>query len=33
VTLTLNHPYLLLLRDDADGAIVFVAAVANPAQS
>jgi serpin B len=33
VTLTLNHPYLLLLRDDADGAILFVAAVANPAQS
>lgn len=33
VTLTLNHPYLLLLRDDSDGAILFVAAVANPAQS
>jgi serpin B len=32
VTLTLNRPYLLLLRDDASGAILFVARVANPNQ-
>jgi serpin B len=30
VTLNLDHPYLLLLRDDASGAIVFVARVADP---
>jgi len=30
VTLNVDHPYLLLLRDDASGAILFVARVANP---
>jgi serpin B len=29
-TVNLDHPYLLLLRDDASGAILFVARVANP---
>jgi serpin B len=33
VTVTFNHPYLLLLRDDTDGAILFVAAVSNPGES
>jgi serpin B len=33
VTVTFNHPYLLLLRDDTDGAILFVAAVADPGES
>jgi serpin B len=33
VTLTLNHPYLLLLRDDTSGTILFVAQVANPSES
>lgn len=30
---SLNHPYLLFLRDDATGAILFAARVADPAQS
>ena len=30
VTLRFDHPFLLLLRDDASGAILFVAQVANP---
>jgi serpin B len=33
VDVVLNHPYLLLLRDDASGAVLFVARVANPSQS
>lgn len=33
VDLKLNRPYLLALRDDASGALLFVALVANPAQS
>jgi serpin B len=33
IELTLNHPYLLLLRDNASGAILFVARIANPSQS
>jgi serpin B len=33
VTLRFDHPYLLLLRDETSGAILFVAAVANPSQS
>jgi serpin B len=32
VGLTLNHPYLLFLRDDDTGAILFAARVADPAQ-
>jgi serpin B len=31
VTVNLDRPYLLLLRDDASGAILFVARVADPA--
>jgi serpin B len=33
IEMTLNHPYLLLLRDDVSGAILFVARVANPSES
>jgi serpin B len=33
VTVNLDHPYLLLLRDDASGAILFVARVADPSTS
>ena len=33
VTVTFNHPYLLLLRDDTDDAILFAAVVANPGES
>jgi serpin B len=33
IDLKLNRPYLLALRDDASGALLFVALVANPAQS
>jgi serpin B len=33
VSLILNRPYLLLLRDDSDGNVLFVARVDNPAQS
>jgi serpin B len=33
VTVDLDHPYLLLLRDDASGAILFVARVADPSSS
>jgi serpin B len=33
VEIKLNHPYLLLLRDDASGTILFVARVANPGVS
>jgi len=32
VSMVLNRPYLLLLRDDNSGAILFVASVANPSQ-
>lgn len=32
VTLRFNHPFLLLLRDDASGAILFVAQVENPTE-
>ncbi|MGA2469906.1 MAG: serpin family protein [Solirubrobacteraceae bacterium] len=32
IKLTLDHPYLLLLRDDASGTILFVAQVANPSE-
>jgi serpin B len=33
VNMVLNHPFLLFLRDDASGAILFVARVADPAQN
>jgi serpin B len=33
VEIKLNHPYLLLLRDDVSGTILFVARVANPGVS
>jgi serpin B len=33
VTVNLDHPYLLLLRDDGSGAILFVARVADPSTS
>jgi len=33
VDLTLDHPYLLVLRDDASGTILFLARVADPSQS
>jgi serine protease inhibitor len=32
-SMILNRPYLLLLRDDDSGAVLFVASVANPSQS
>jgi serpin B len=32
VEMTLNHPYLLLLRDNVSGTILFVARVANPSE-
>jgi serpin B len=32
VNVTLDHPYLLFLRDDSTGAILFAARVANPSQ-
>ena len=32
VTLRFDHPFLLLLRDDASGAILFVAQVENPSE-
>ena len=31
ISVDLDHPFLLLLRDDASGAVLFVAQVANPA--
>ena len=31
VTVDLDHPFLLLLRDDTSGAVLFVAQVADPA--
>jgi serpin B len=33
VTVDLDRPYLLLLRDDASGAILFVARVTDPSSS
>jgi serpin B len=33
VRLSLDHPFLLFLRDDSTGAILFAGRVANPAQS
>jgi serpin B len=33
VQLTLNHPFLLFLRDDRTGAILFAARVTNPLDS
>ena len=33
IHLALNHPYLLLLRDDASGTILFLARVADPSRS
>jgi serine protease inhibitor len=30
VTVDVDHPYLLLLRDDRSGAVLFVARVADP---
>ena len=33
VTVTLDRPFLLALRDDASGALLFIAAVANPTSS
>jgi serpin B len=31
--LSLNHPFLLFLRDDSTGTLLFAGRVANPAQS
>ena len=32
-TLRLNHPFLMFLRDDSTGAILFAARVENPLDS